>query len=1271
MFLSYSALLNRRLRDFWSGPGSLVLGLACLVAAVSLYFLLDHRNKEPALAVLQGSLQQQIRDRVAEAEIHNQRALDYIHQVVLEAKSNKKTLRISREMLNGLATTPSMLLIDGKLWHWTDAHIVPPEQSMVERFKHRLVWQRNMRYLMIKTEDTIGPTIYSVVSVVPIFHRFSISNKYLVSGWTFTAFNYLGATVNRLSDQQSIVTLADGTFLFSVFLASEHGYTPDNARYIMLILLSMAVVLLSWWLCRLVLQTLVARKQIVLGLAVLVACFGSLRLLMFWAGFPSTMLTTTLFDNTIVNAELPPLSLGDLAVNLLIGALLLGYVFRYLFASSAYDKLRHRPAIVRLFQSVLIVLAGYAAQLAMMIGSQLLFSDSTWTLDLNATLSISFWRILALVVFLLFATNYFLFSHTLVRLYLKINGYDQPIIYGAAAIATLVYGSTYWFYRSIFHWYAIPLLLGYYIIVIRFKLPKYVAEQRYQTFIYYFLCAAVCAISAGLAQRELVREKSISAKHQFANQLLNDNDAIAEQLLHQMRDKITQDDFILNRMIDPFSNKELVIQKIQRAHLDPYFNKYDINITLYNSVGAALEQQDAPSGEYAKLLSTYNKPTYATPYPRLYFLNELNRNVFKRYLCFVPLVKDSVEVGSIVLDVKLKRISQSTVYPQLLVDRRQGSALQNRVYSYAIFADQDLIYAFGSQNYDRNFDRSLLQDPNFYTIGVENDNGQHHLGVIGADKKTVVVTSVLFPIKQLINAFAFLFFILISYILTLVLGYFIYLRYQNTQMLLSTKIQLFLNAAFFLPLLLATILILSVIGNSYRDDLYTSFIKHTEDAVNNLGPDVQQYLQGSLALNSLTDQIGQVSRNTGQDINLFGIDGRLISTSQPSIYEKQLLEPYINPRAWSQLLENRQANTLETEYVGRLTFKSAYVPVFHNETGKPIAILSIPYFDSGSELNHQITDVVFSLLRIFTAVFLIFLALSYYVSQQLVVPLKLITNRLRRTSLQSNTRLEWRTRDEIGLLINEYNKMLLKLEASREALSASEKESAWREMAQQVAHEIKNPLTPMKLTLQYLQKAIDSNNPNVPNLLDRSIKTLLTQVENLNDIATSFSTFAKMPVPKNEVFDVAQVLRNTTNLYQTDTEHDLQMEIQPGHFWVQADNRLMSRIFTNLVLNALQAVPDDRRAKLRISLATTPQSTVIITFSDNGNGIPDDIRSKVFIPNFSTKSGGSGIGLAVAKRGINHAGGSITFRTTQGQGTTFFVELPLVENPDAGGQMYE
>ena len=155
-----------------------------------------------------------------------------------------------------------------------------------------------------------------------------------------------------------------------------------------------------------------------------------------------------------------------------------------------------------------------------------------------------------------------------------------------------------------------------------------------------------------------------------------------------------------------------------------------------------------------------------------------------------------------------------------------------------------------------------------------------------------------------------------------------------------------------------------------------------------------------------------------------------------------------------------------------------------------------------------------------------------------------------------------------------------------------------------------------------------------------------------------------MPVPKNEIFDLALVLRNTTNLYRTDTEHVLKLNIQPGAYWVQADAKLLSRIITNLILNAIQAVPDSRKAELFISMERTPQSSVIMTFTDNGNGITDDIRNKIFMPNFSTKSGGTGIGLAVAKRGINHAGGNITFQTKIGEGTTFLVELPLVDLPE-------
>lgn len=1261
MYLNWRQLQTRRWLTFWAGPGSLLLALGCLVAAAALWLVMTQQQQTPALPTLTSQVNKQLHERIVSAQSQNAAIASYLQQRISDAQKAGQPLTVRRALLNGAATTPAFILFEGKLWHWTDAHLVPPQAVLTEEFSHKLVWQRNRRYLLVKEKLPNAEGNWQVVSMVPLFNRYTISNRYLPSGWSFTAFQRLGATLNKLPDTQSHVTLPDGTFLFSTFLTNEQPLPQYDAKYILVALLTLAGCLLSWWFCRWVLLHVVSQKKVVLGLIMLIAWFGTLRLIMFWAGFPADLLNTTIFANTLVYPELPALSLGDLAINLLIAALLLGYVFTYLFTSQAYDKLRHRPAWIRLMQSLVIVGAGYTTQEGLMLGSKLLFSDPSWTLDISTNLNITALRLLALIVFLLFVTNFFLFSHTLVRLFLKINGNDKRTILLSVLLGTIGYVALAWLYKPVFHWYHIPLLLGYHYLVILFKLPKYVGEQRYQTFIYYFLCAAVAASTAALAQREWVREQAVVAKKEFANQLLRDTDAIAEQLLDQTRAKIQKDDFVLNRMIDPFSNKELVVQKIQRAHLDPYFGKYDISIQLFNVVGQALERADATPGEYQTLLKSYKaNAAAATPYTQLYFLNELNRNVFKRYVCFVPLQKDSLEVGYVMLDVRLKRTPQSNVYPQLLVDRRQGSALQNRTYSYAIFSGQDLIYAMGSYNYERSFDRRWLDQTNFMAGGIEIDD-MHHLGVEGPENKTVVVTSTLFPLQALINAFSFLFFVLICYVLLLVLGYLIYLRYQNTQMMLATKIQFFLNAAFLLPLMLVSGLTLSSISRSYSDDLYASFVRRTEDVALHLGADIQQFQAGALAVNTLNEQVAQLARHTGQDINVFGTNGQLICSSQPSIYEKELLSPFINPEAWSLITENRQAQALMNEYVGRLAFKTAYVPVFHTVTGKLLAMVAVPYFDAGVELTHQITEVVFSLLRIFTAIFLVFLALGYYVSQQLVVPLKIITNRLRRTNLQANTRLEWRTRDEIGLLISEYNRMLLKLEASREALSRSEKESAWREMAQQVAHEIKNPLTPMKLTLQYLQKALESNHPNLLVLLDRSINTLLTQVENLSDIATSFSAFAKMPVPQAEIFDIKEVLLATADLYRSDSDHDLSLELQSGAHPVLADRKLMSRIFTNLILNGLQAVPEGTRPVLEITLERTRQQTVLLSFTDNGAGIPESVGNKVFMPNFSTKSGGTGIGLAVAKRGINHAGGNIWYKSNPGQGTTFYVELALAE----------
>jgi len=245
-------------------------------------------------------------------------------------------------------------------------------------------------------------------------------------------------------------------------------------------------------------------------------------------------------------------------------------------------------------------------------------------------------------------------------------------------------------------------------------------------------------------------------------------------------------------------------------------------------------------------------------------------------------------------------------------------------------------------------------------------------------------------------------------------------------------------------------------------------------------------------------------------------------------------------------------------------------------------------------------------------------------------------------------------------MISEYNKMLLHLEQSKETLAQTEKEIAWREMAKQVAHEIKNPLTPMKLTLQHLQMRIQRENPDLQKLTEKPFETLLAQIDLLSDIATSFSTFAKMAVPKNEVFDIAEVLRQTLHLYESDATIQLIRTIQKGVYEVKGDKQLFSQIFTNLILNAIQAVPNARKPAISVSLYEQG-GLVRIEIRDNGTGIPADIQHKVFLPNFSTKFTGSGIGLALAKRGIEHAGGKIWFETEGEVGTCFFIEMPIQE----------
>jgi nitrogen fixation/metabolism regulation signal transduction histidine kinase len=258
-----------------------------------------------------------------------------------------------------------------------------------------------------------------------------------------------------------------------------------------------------------------------------------------------------------------------------------------------------------------------------------------------------------------------------------------------------------------------------------------------------------------------------------------------------------------------------------------------------------------------------------------------------------------------------------------------------------------------------------------------------------------------------------------------------------------------------------------------------------------------------------------------------------------------------------------------------------------------------------------------------------------------------------------NEEIKWDRNDEIGGLVKQYNTMVHKLEDSAAALAKSEREGAWRQMARQVAHEIKNPLTPMKLSIQYLQKAIDNNSPNVKEMTGNVARTLIEQIDHLSKIASDFSQFANIGNIKNEVFNVHDVIASITSLYEATEGLNFTWHRVHQRIMVMMDRTQINRLFTNLLQNAIEA-SYERDEKLITIDEELEDDYILISISDNGEGIPESTQEKIFMPNFTTKSSGTGLGLAMSKAIVEQARGSIWFETTEDEGTTFFIRLPIL-----------
>ncbi|MBR4392160.1 MAG: HAMP domain-containing histidine kinase [Bacteroidales bacterium] len=394
------------------------------------------------------------------------------------------------------------------------------------------------------------------------------------------------------------------------------------------------------------------------------------------------------------------------------------------------------------------------------------------------------------------------------------------------------------------------------------------------------------------------------------------------------------------------------------------------------------------------------------------------------------------------------------------------------------------------------------------------------------------------------------------------------------------------------------------------------------------------------------------------DINLYGLDGKLLSTTCPELQELHLQASLMNAEAFHNMQGERTLYFIQTEHLGNASYQSAYMAIL-DDSGKTMAYLNTPYFSSKSGLRDEIVNFILTYINIILLIILFFLPLILLLTHSVTGPLVQLQEKMQQIDInRSNELLEWKSNDEIGALVSQYNQLVVELEKSAAELRRTTAESAWRGVARQVAHEIKNSLTPMRLSVQLLQRSMENGAPDLDDRVRRTSATLIEQIDALSDIASSFSSYAKLPESHPQLLDLAELIGNLVNLYDNAENISFSYNYDPSKdHTFNGDKTHLNSAIGNIIKNATQAIGLKPDGRIEVTLQST-KSAYTISIKDNGKGIKEEDKKMIFLPNFTTKSGGSGVGLSLAYNIIQAARGTITFESQEGEGTEFVIKLP-------------
>lgn len=755
-------------------------------------------------------------------------------------------------------------------------------------------------------------------------------------------------------------------------------------------------------------------------------------------------------------------------------------------------------------------------------------------------------------------------------------------------------------------------------------------------------------------QRE-VTEKEHQERELYANELADDKDITAEIEFVNAKDKLTNEPYLkrlFNQEEQPTFNE--LKEALERRIFNGFWERYDIDFYFFRQ-DSIRKMNGFSQLNLDDLISLHGVRSEIDS--SLFFIRD-----FTSQFCYIFKYDVRSKDGGIVQlygTLKSKLIPEEIGFPRLLISDQANVFESLEAYSIAKYYKGRLTTNYGDYSYPIGFSSLHLKD------GVKNQwfdkNGYNHY-VLKHTNDDAIILSKREP--SLLNNITTIAFLLIAYGSVLALIVLAFQRFEfrrQRSLTLATKIQFVM-----ISLVVVSLLGFSIGSSRFVNDQYTDY---TNDIIREKIRSVNR--EALLKFDDQTrkgtqwqkDDLAYQLRNWSQifitDLNIYTTSGQLVASSRPKIYNIGLLGEQMDASAMIAMRQNKSAEFIHEEHIGDLDYLSAYMPLITRD-GILLGYLNLQHFDQQNVFEAQIQRFFMAIVNVFMLLLVITIIGAVSVSNWITSPLRLIRRNFSRVELgKNNQRIVYNNNDEIGDLITEYNKKLLEIEAAANQLAQTERESAWREMAKQVAHEIKNPLTPMKLSIQQLQRVFDPNDPNAKAKIDRVSLSIIEQIDALTNIANAFSSFAKLPQPVMERLNLIELIQSVSALFHSQEQCELIAQLPTQEAWINGDKEMLLRVFNNLITNGVQAVPFDQKAKINV-VATIADGLIAINIQDNGSGISAEQLSRIFEPYFTTKSTGTGLGLAMVKQIVESHNGSIKVTETSSSGTIISLVFPLL-----------